>query len=108
MRSSRRNQGLNPEFAPSPTPSNSDGSDFLQDFQVETTLEEEEREEREALEKLQSSDKNENSDDNYNSSTIEERQTKDVVMSSESSDEDQSEDIVMVEVEEESKLKRSS
>lgn len=65
MRSSRRNQGLNPEFIPEATPPNSEDSDFAQDFQIKTTVEEEERlrteeeEENEANKEDVSSDKDE-------------------------------------------------
>ena len=47
MRSSRRNQGLHPELTPEPTPPSSNDSHFTQDFQIESTLEEEERLQRE-------------------------------------------------------------
>lgn len=56
MRSSRRNRGLNPEFTPDPTPPNSESSHFSQDFQIETTLEEEQRLQREEEEERQSVD----------------------------------------------------
>ena len=58
MRSSRRNRGLRPEYTPEPTPPRSNESNFSQDFQIETTLEEEERIRRE--EENERSQSNEN------------------------------------------------
>lgn len=50
MRSSRRNRGLQPEYTPEPTPPSSNNSCFTQNFQIETTIEEEERIQREDAE----------------------------------------------------------
>lgn len=58
MSSSRRNRGLQPEYTPEPTPPGSNNSHFTQDFQIETTLEEEERLQREeAEERLSTNEK---------------------------------------------------
>lgn len=43
MRSSRQNLGLNPELTPEPTPPSLSDDDFIENVQIETTLEEEER-----------------------------------------------------------------
>lgn len=109
MRSSRRRLGLKPEFAPSPTPSNSDGSDFRQDFQIKTTLEEEEREKRENEEKaLSSEDENAYAQEGEDTLMIELDKEKDIVLSSDSSDDTQSDEIVLVGKEGKSELKKSS
>lgn len=50
MRSSRRNRVLQPEYTPEPTPPSSNDSRFTQNFQIETTIEEEERIQREDAE----------------------------------------------------------
>lgn len=107
MRGSRRRKGLNPELTPATSPSNSDESEFLQDFQVETTLEEEERLQREELERQVSSERNEESEENEESSDIEKTQSKDIVMSSDSSDDEES-NTIMIEVDDEPKSKISS
>lgn len=109
MRSSRRRQGLNPELIPSPTPSNSDGSDFVQDFQIETTIEEEDRLRWEEQDHQLSSDKqDENSQDIEDTSMTNVEKDKDVVLSSDSSDDVQSEELILIKDKKKSDVNKSS
>lgn len=97
MRSSRRRLGLTPEHEPSPTPPNSEGSEFVQDFQIETTIEEEERLRQEDEGNLSSEVEDEQSQDIEETSTIDTTQDKDIVLSSDSSDDMKSEELVLTE-----------
>lgn len=107
MRSSRRNQGLNPEFIPEATPPNSEGSDFAQDFQIKTTVEEEERlrteeeEENEANKEDVSSDKDE-------CTTVTSNKDVDIVFSSDDSIANDSSEESMAVVEKDKIEKKSS
>lgn len=107
MRSSRRNQGLNPEFIPEATPPNSEGSDFAQDFQIKTTVEEEERlrteeeEENEANKEDVSSDKDE-------CTTVTSNKDVDIVFSSDDSIVNDSSEELMAVVEKDKVEKKSS
>lgn len=107
MCSSRRNQGLNPEFIPEATPPNSEGSDFAQDFQIKTTVEEEERlrteeeEENEANKEDISSDKDERT-------TVTSNKDVDIVFSSDDSIVNDSSEELMAVVEKDKVEKKSS
>lgn len=107
MRSSRRNQGLNPEFIPEATPPNSEDSDFAQDFQIKTTVEEEERlrteeeEENEANKEDVSSDKDE-------CTTVTSNKDVDIVFSSDDSIVNDSSEESMAVVEKDKVEKKSS
>lgn len=107
MCSSRRNQGLNPEFIPEATPPNSEGSDFAQDFQIKTTVEEEERlrteeeEENEANKEDVSSDKDE-------CTTVTSNKDVDIVFSSDDSIANDSSEESMAVVEKDKVEKKSS
>lgn len=107
MRSSRRNQGLNPEFIPEATPPNSEDSDFAQDFQIKTTVEEEERlrteeeEENEANKEDVSSDKDE-------CTTVTSNKDVDIVFSSDDSIANDSSEESMAVVEKDKIEKKSS
>lgn len=107
MRSSRRNQGLNPEFIPEATPPNSEDSDFAQDFQIKTTVEEEERlrteeeEENEANKEDVSSDKDE-------CTTVTSNKDVDIVFSSDDSIANDSSEESMAVVEKDKVEKKSS
>lgn len=106
MRSSRRNRGLRPEYTPDPTPPQSDASNFSQNFQIETTLEEEERLIREdENEKLQS---NEDIGSNNNVDVVSARENADVNLSSDDSTKSDSSDESIAVISESKDNKKSS
>lgn len=99
MRSSRRNLGLNPEFTPEPTPPASSDENFRADFQIETTLEEEDRYRREENERNESSEVEELENDSTrkeaevaDKAKAQPTVSKDIIFSSDTSSNDDSSD----------------
>ncbi|KAH9813616.1 hypothetical protein DFH28DRAFT_929638 [Melampsora americana] len=86
MRSSRRNKGLVPEFEPEPTPPNSEGGEFREDFQIETTIEETERRNREDEEDLLKEVEQDSGNERQSEEEMKYNK-KDIVLSSSDSDE---------------------
>lgn len=108
MRTSRRSLGLNPEFEPEPTPPASDNSDeFINDFQIETTIEENERTAREDEEERQNNLKNKIGSDKEEIEYIKQikSKSKDIISSSDDSEDESSSMSLVLE---ETKLSKSS
>lgn len=106
MRSSRRNRGLVPECTPEPTPPNSSDSHFSQDFQIETTLEEEERL------RLEEEEENEKSEEEASTKEVEditsEGKQVDINFSSDESTKSDSSEISVIVIDKDKDSKKSS
>lgn len=97
MRSSRRNLGLNPELTPEPTPPSLSDDDFIENVQIETTLEEEERYRMEEERLNQHSEEHEDKSEQATDVVLNNPIPKDIVFSSDvSMSDDSSEESVKV------------
>lgn len=107
MRSSRRNRGLRPEYTPEPTPPRSNESNFSQDFQIETTLEEEERIRREEENERSQSNDDDESNENINVTSSKDNQA-DINLSSDDSTKSDSSDESVAVINDSKETKKSS